>query len=101
MSLQGPQPTVPRPIFLRLIGRCTAEQQEALRLLRNHPAIRGAMYTDHIISQEEHARWVAGLSGDDRRLVFVALSPEGEVLDELNMTKMCCRRHFLTHVDIE
>ena len=28
-------------------------------------------------------------------------TPEGEVLDELNLTKMCCRRHFLTHVDIE
>ena len=28
-------------------------------------------------------------------------TPEGEVLDELNMKKMCCRRHFLTHVDIE
>jgi DNA-directed RNA polymerase subunit N (RpoN/RPB10) len=28
-------------------------------------------------------------------------TPEGEVLDELGMTKMCCRRHFLTHVDIE
>lgn len=28
-------------------------------------------------------------------------TPEGEVLDELNMIKMCCRRHFLTHVDIE
>lgn len=28
-------------------------------------------------------------------------TPEGEVLDELHMTKMCCRRHFLTHVDIE
>ena len=26
---------------------------------------------------------------------------EGEVLDTLGMTKMCCRRHFLTHVDIE
>ena len=26
---------------------------------------------------------------------------EGEVLDELNLTKMCCRRHMLTHVDIE
>jgi DNA-directed RNA polymerase I, II, and III subunit RPABC5 len=26
---------------------------------------------------------------------------EGEVLDELGMYKMCCRRHFLTHVDIE
>ena len=27
-------------------------------------------------------------------------TPEGEVLDELNLTKMCCRRHMLTHVDI-
>jgi DNA-directed RNA polymerase subunit N (RpoN/RPB10) len=32
---------------------------------------------------------------------FVEKTPEGEVLDELNMRKMCCRRHFLTHVDIE
>ena len=28
-------------------------------------------------------------------------TPEGEVLDNLNLTKMCCRRHMLTHVDIE
>ena len=28
-------------------------------------------------------------------------TPEGEVLDELKLTKMCCRRHMLTHVDIE
>ena len=28
-------------------------------------------------------------------------TPEGEVLDELGLTKMCCRRHFLTHVDID
>ena len=26
---------------------------------------------------------------------------EGDVLDDLHMKKMCCRRHFLTHVDIE
>jgi DNA-directed RNA polymerase subunit N (RpoN/RPB10) len=32
---------------------------------------------------------------------FADKTPEGEVLDELNMRKMCCRRHFLTHVDIE
>ena len=32
---------------------------------------------------------------------FVDKTPEGEVLDELNMKKMCCRRHFLTHVDME
>lgn len=26
---------------------------------------------------------------------------EGHVLDELGLDKMCCRRHFLAHVDIE
>jgi hypothetical protein len=26
---------------------------------------------------------------------------EGDVLDDLGMTRMCCRRHMLTHVDIE
>ena len=26
---------------------------------------------------------------------------EGEVLDKLGLNKMCCRRHLLTHVDIE
>jgi len=26
---------------------------------------------------------------------------EGDVMDDLNIKKMCCRRHFLTHVDIE
>ena len=28
-------------------------------------------------------------------------TPEGEVLDELGLHKLCCRRHLLTHVDIE
>lgn len=26
---------------------------------------------------------------------------EGIVMDELGLEKMCCRRHFLSHVDIE
>lgn len=32
---------------------------------------------------------------------FIDKTPEGEVLDELKLTKYCCRRHMLTHVDIE
>jgi DNA-directed RNA polymerase subunit N (RpoN/RPB10) len=28
-------------------------------------------------------------------------TPEGTVLDELGLTNVCCRRHMLTHVDIE
>jgi len=32
---------------------------------------------------------------------FIDKTPEGEVLDTLKLDKMCCRRHMLTHVDIE
>jgi len=28
-------------------------------------------------------------------------TPEGEVLDDLGLNNVCCRRHMLTHVDIE
>jgi len=32
---------------------------------------------------------------------FSEKTPEGEVMDDLGLKKMCCRRHVLTHVDIE
>jgi len=32
---------------------------------------------------------------------FSEKTPEGEVLDEIGLTKVCCRRHMLTHVDID
>lgn len=32
---------------------------------------------------------------------FNEKTPEGEVMDELGLTRMCCRRHMLSHVDIE
>ena len=32
---------------------------------------------------------------------YINKTPEGEVMDALKLKKMCCRRHLLTHVDIE
>jgi DNA-directed RNA polymerases I, II, and III subunit RPABC5 len=32
---------------------------------------------------------------------YIEKTAEGEVLDNLGFTKICCRRHILTHVDIE
>jgi DNA-directed RNA polymerase subunit N (RpoN/RPB10) len=32
---------------------------------------------------------------------FSEKTHEGEVLDEIGLTNMCCRRHMLTHVNIE
>ena len=31
----------------------------------------------------------------------VRKTPEGQILDELGLDKQCCRRHMMTHVDIE
>lgn len=31
----------------------------------------------------------------------VKKTPEGEVMDNLKLNKVCCRRHILTHVNIE
>jgi DNA-directed RNA polymerase subunit N (RpoN/RPB10) len=33
--------------------------------------------------------------------VHAEKTAEGEVLDNLQIRKMCCRRHLLTHVEIE
>jgi len=31
----------------------------------------------------------------------VEKTPEGLIMDQLELNSMCCRRHMLTHVDIE
>jgi DNA-directed RNA polymerase subunit N (RpoN/RPB10) len=31
----------------------------------------------------------------------ITKTPEALVLDKLNLNKYCCRRHMLTHVDLE
>lgn len=43
---------------------------------------------------------------DENKVVYLtsentSKAPEGEVMDMLGLNKMCCRRHMLTHVDIE
>tara|TARA_A100000164_G_C21211652_1_gene454135 strand:+ start:163 stop:396 length:234 start_codon:yes stop_codon:yes gene_type:complete len=46
------------------------------------------------------------LKQDPEKVVYltrnnVEKTPEGQILDTLGLTRMCCRRHMLTHVDIE
>jgi DNA-directed RNA polymerase subunit N (RpoN/RPB10) len=62
-------------------------------------------YTEQV-RKKKLAKKIGGESIDVDKVLyltkeFVEKTPEGEVLDDLNMNKMCCRRNFLTHVDIE
>jgi UDP-4-amino-4,6-dideoxy-N-acetyl-beta-L-altrosamine N-acetyltransferase len=38
---------------------------------RNSPDVRPYMYTDHLISAEEHERWFAGIWGDETRRYWI------------------------------
>ncbi|MBN6057020.1 GNAT family N-acetyltransferase [Nonomuraea sp. RK-328] len=38
---------------------------------RNHPRVRAASFTTHVISEDEHARWWAGVRADPTRQVLV------------------------------
>ena len=48
------------------------------------------------LAKDEHYEKVVYLTKE-----FSEKTSEGIVLDELRLKKMCCRRHMLTHVDIE
>jgi DNA-directed RNA polymerase I, II, and III subunit RPABC5 len=58
----------------------------------------------HYLEEVRQKKLAKGLQID--RVVYLTKdnmekSAEGSVLDDLRLFNMCCRRHFLTHVDIE
>jgi DNA-directed RNA polymerase subunit N (RpoN/RPB10) len=48
---------------------------------------------------------LSGSTSPDKVIYFteknMEKTPEGKVLDKLKLFNVCCRRHMLTHVDIE
>jgi len=68
--------------------RLRAMEQADLDLVltwRNQKRIRQAMYTDHIISREEHYAWFERVSGQDESLHFV-FEYEGKPIGVANVT---------------
>jgi DNA-directed RNA polymerase I, II, and III subunit RPABC5 len=56
--------------------------------------------------QNEVRRVKISQGADVNKVVYltkekVEKTPEGVVLDDLGLHNVCCRRHMLTHVDIE
>ena len=45
-------------------------------------------------SDIEQVEYLTATSGGEKTI-------EGKVLDTLGLTQICCRRHLLTHIDIE
>lgn len=54
-----------------MLREATEADVSAILRWRNHPDVRALSFTTHEISQEEHARWWAGVRSDPDRLVMV------------------------------
>ena len=58
----------------------------------------------HYVKEVNKKKFAQGKDPDDIEYLTtdnIKKTAEGEVLDDLGLTKTCCRRHMLTHVDIE
>jgi DNA-directed RNA polymerase subunit N (RpoN/RPB10) len=58
----------------------------------------------HYLAEVRRIKISRGLNVD--KVVYltkenIEKTPEGQVLDDLGLKNVCCRRHMLTHVDIE
>jgi UDP-4-amino-4,6-dideoxy-N-acetyl-beta-L-altrosamine N-acetyltransferase len=70
----------PKPITLRLLTLLDRPAQMTVRTIRNEENVRKWMYTDHVISEEEHLNWIERLKTDSRQIVFAVLDEQGSVL---------------------
>ena len=58
-------------VVLREITKCTLEQKQEVREVRNLESVRKSMYTDHMIGLDEHLAWIDRLQKDNKQIVFV------------------------------
>ena len=66
----------------------------------------GNVLADKYRFLEEVRKLKESKNQDNDRVVYLTTTnmektPEGIVLDNLGLKNVCCRRHILTHVDIE
>ena len=79
--------TLKRPVihFVPLLELDT-ESQMKLREIRNEEGVRKWMYTDHIISANEHLDWIRRLKDDDRQVVFVLINDASDSLGVVSIS---------------
>jgi len=60
-------------IILKPLISLDLEMQMKICEIRNEKEVRKWMYTDHLISEDEHLKWIAQLRKSDKQMVFVVL----------------------------
>jgi UDP-4-amino-4,6-dideoxy-N-acetyl-beta-L-altrosamine N-acetyltransferase len=73
--------------FVPLLGE---DRDTCMKLLavRNEESVRRAMFTDHVISADEHLQWMQGLQSDRSRQIWVILDDVGEVIGQVSLNRL-------------
>lgn len=65
-----------RYFTLKNLCDCSEEQQLCVLEIRNAEAVRKAMYTEHVITRDEHFHYIDALKSDDKQQIFAVLNDE-------------------------
>lgn len=81
-----------RALELRPIDQLTSSQQMKILAMRNQPEVRRNMYTSHVISEKEHARWMKGIDSDDTR-EFFGVFLEDDLIGAVSLNEISPENH--------
>lgn len=75
-------------LALKAITRCNRDEISRVLDIRNEKSIRDAMYTDHVISKEEHHRYVNSLIDNASHKVFLVSKAKVGVIGAAGFSKI-------------
>jgi UDP-4-amino-4,6-dideoxy-N-acetyl-beta-L-altrosamine N-acetyltransferase len=77
--------------FVPLLDQDHATRMKMLAV-RNEETVRRAMFTDHVISEDEHLQWMKGLHADRSRRIWVILAESGDVIGQVSLARLDMRQ---------
>jgi len=75
-------------LIFKEITSCTSDQIKNIRHLRNLENIRKFMYTDHIITEQEHLNYITRLKNNKKNLVFIIFNHKNEIIGLVSLNSI-------------
>lgn len=79
---------VKKNLIFREITSCTDDQIKKIRNLRNLENVRKFMYTDHIITEQEHLNYITKLKNDKKNLIFIIFSDTNQIIGLVSLNSI-------------
>ena len=75
-------------LIFKEITSCTNDQINKIRDLRNLEDVRKFMFTDHIITEQEHLNYITKLKNDKKNLVFIIFNHTNKIIGIVSLNSI-------------